>query len=172
MVLSGQSSVLYGPLQMFVIGFPGNQFKGEIIPALNDAREKGVIRMIDYFFVMKDNDDNITAIKGSDLGPKETEQFRSVIGALLGLGAAGIEGAEVGAEVGAQYSERDVGLTERDVKNVAKDIPRNSSALFMLVEHLWAKKIKESLVNAGGVMLAQGMLTPELVVKVGAALTR
>jgi hypothetical protein len=40
----------------------------------------------------------------------------------------------------------------------------------MIVEHLWAKKIKEALVDADGVMLAQGMLTPEIVMDIGAAL--
>jgi hypothetical protein len=37
----------------------------------------------------------------------------------------------------------------------------------MIVENLWAKKIKQALVNSGGVMLAQGTLTPELMVRIG-----
>jgi len=168
--MSNQSIVLYGPMQLFVIGFPGNQFSGEIIPAINEAREKGNIRMIDYVFVMKDDRGEITAIQGTDLGRKEIKQFDEVLGTLLGLGAAGIEGAIAGAVAGAKYGEHDKGLTAEDIKDIAKYIPENSSALFMVVEHLWAKKIKEKLIDANGVMLAQGMLTPELVVRIGETL--
>ena len=81
-----------------------------------------------------------------------------------------MEGAIVGAEIGAKFAQYDKGFTERDIKNIADDIPNNSSALLMVVEHLWAKKIKEALVNANGIMVAQGLLTPELVVRIGAAL--
>jgi uncharacterized membrane protein len=165
-----QRTVLYGPIQLFVIGFPGNQFKGEIIPALNEARDNGIIRMIDYVFLMKDEGGNITAVQGTDLGKREIKFFDSVLGALIGYGAAGIEGAKYGAEVGAEYAEMNLGLTEEDIKKAAKQIPRNSSSLLMIVENLWAKKIKQALVNAGGMMIAQGTLTPELMVKIGASI--
>jgi uncharacterized membrane protein len=171
MVISSQQrTVLYGPMQMFAIVFPGNKFTGEIVPAINDAREKGLIRMIDYLFVSKDENGTITAVKGTDLGKKEVKQLNSVIGALLGLGAGGIEGAKIGAEEGARFGERDLGLSKRDVRDIVDNIPNNNSALLMIVEHLWAKNIKQALVNSGGIMLAQGMLTPEVVVEIGAAL--
>jgi uncharacterized membrane protein len=141
-----------------------------IIPAIAEARENGTIRLIDYIFVMKDSNGDMMSIQGTDLGRKEIEAFDSVLGALLGLGAGGMEGAIAGAEAGAKYGEYDMGFTERDVKNIAEEIPNNSSALLMVVEHLWTKKIKEALVNANGIMIAQGMLTPELVVMIGAAL--
>jgi uncharacterized membrane protein len=162
-----QRTVLYGPIQLFVIGFPGNQFKGEIIPAINEARENGNIRMIDYVFLMKDEGGNITALQGTDLGKKEIKFFDSVLGALIGYGAAGVEGAEYGAKVGAEYAEMNLGLTEDDIRRAAKQIPNNSSSLLMIVENLWAKKIKQALVNAGGIMIAQGTLTPELMVRIG-----
>lgn len=169
MVMSSQT-VMYGPMQLFVIGFPGNEFSGEILPAINEARNSEIIRMIDYLFISKDPQGNISAAKGTDLGRKEVKQLNSAIGALLGLGAAGPEGTKEGAEMGAEFSQNDMGLKESDIREIADNIPDNSSALLMIVEHLWAKKIKQALVNSNGVMLAQGMLTPELVVRVGAAL--
>jgi uncharacterized membrane protein len=164
-------AVMYGPIQMFVIGFPGNQFTGEIIPALNDAREKGLIRLIDYLFVMKDKNDDILSIEGTDLGKKEAIKLGAAVGALLGLGAEGLEGAKAGAEIGAEMAaEKSFGLDQEDIESIAEEIPENSSALVMLVEHLWAKKIKEAMMDSGGVILAQGMLQPEMVVLMGAAL--
>lgn len=159
-------------MQLYVIGFPDNQFKGDIIPAINEARDNGIIRMIDYFFVMKDEDGNLLSVQGTDLGRKEIQQFNSVLGALLGLGAGGIEGAKAGAEAGAKFGEHDVGFTESDIQNITEYIPKNSSALLMLVENLWAKKIKQAIVDADGMVIAQGAITPELVVKIGAALAQ
>ncbi len=170
MVMSSQE-VMYGPMQIFVIGFPENQFSGEILPAINEARDKDIIRMIDYFFISKDEQGNISTLSGTDLGRKEIKQLDSVIGGLLGFGAGGSKGAKAGMEAGAKFSENDRGLSERDIREIAENIPDNSSALLMIVEHLWAKKIKQALVNSNGVMLAQGMLTPELVERVGEALT-
>ena len=86
MVESGQTTVLYGPMQLFAIAFPGNQFKAEIIPAITEARDNGTIRLIDYLFIMKDANGDIMSAQGTDLGRKEIEDFDSVLGALLGLG--------------------------------------------------------------------------------------
>jgi len=164
-------AVMYGPIQMLVIGFPGNQFKGEIVPAINEARDKGLIRLIDYLFVMKDKNGNILSIEGTDLGKKEAIKLGAAVGALLGLGAEGLEGAEAGAEIGAEMAaEKSFGLDQEDIDGIAEEIPENSSALIMLVEHLWAKKIKEALRDSEGVLLAQGMLQPEMVVLMGAAM--
>lgn len=169
MVMS-QRTVLYGPMQLFVIAFPENKFSGEILPAINDARDTDLIRMIDYLFVSKDKNGKITSVKGTDLGRKEIEQFESVLGALIGLGAGGIEGAKVGAAEGARFGEHDMGMSKKNIREIADNLPNNSSALLILVEHLWAKGIKQALVNSGGILLAQGMLTPEVLVEIGAAL--
>lgn len=162
--------VMFGPMQLFVFGFPGNVFTNEIIPALDEAREQGLIRMIDYIYVAKDENGSITAVEGTDLGEVEAIVLHSAIGGLLGLGAAGIEGARAGIEAGAEFSQADFGLTKEDILSVAEDIPRNTSALLIIVEHLWAKKIKEALIDADAVMVAHGMLTPEVIVEIGAGL--
>jgi uncharacterized membrane protein len=165
-------AVMYGPIQMFVIGFPGNKFSGEILPALNDAKKKGLIRLIDYLFITKDGKGNITSIEGTDLGEDEVVKLGAAIGALFGLGAAGMKGAKAGAQAGAELAaEGGFGYSIEDIMNLGADeIPNNSSALIMLVEHLWAKGIKDALRNSGAVLISQGMLQPEAIVLMGAAL--
>jgi uncharacterized membrane protein len=93
-----------------------------------------------------------------------------VLGALIGLGVAGIEGAKIGAEEGARFGEHDMGMSKENIREIADNLPNNSSALLMLVEHLWAKGIKQALVNSGGIMIAQGMVTPEVMIEIGKAL--
>ena len=47
-----------GPVELLVVRFPGKQFKGEIIPALQELVKKGTIRIIDILFVTKDEEGN------------------------------------------------------------------------------------------------------------------
>ncbi len=60
-----------GPLEYLVIGCPGNQFRSEIVPALNSIQEKGLIQVVDLLFVRKNADDTVTALEVSDLEDKE-----------------------------------------------------------------------------------------------------
>ena len=52
-----------GPVDYAVIAFPGNQFNGEIAPALADLVEAGTIRLIDVAFVSKDAGGEVTAFE-------------------------------------------------------------------------------------------------------------
>jgi hypothetical protein len=44
----------YGPIDLIALEFPGNRFKGEILPELFDLVDKGIIRIIDLVIIMKD----------------------------------------------------------------------------------------------------------------------
>ncbi|MDW5561840.1 MAG: DUF6325 family protein [Methanomassiliicoccus sp.] len=172
---------MYGPMQFLAIGFPGNEFSGEIIPALEGARDKGLIRLIDYAFVMKDEDGNMMSVEGSDLGPAQVERLGAAVGALIGLGAGGEKGAEKGASIGAEIAKEDemedlenevtYGVSQDDIDDVLDSFPSNSSALFVIIEHLWAKGLKQAVRDSDGTVLAQGLLTPELFVQIGEALS-
>ena len=56
-----------GPVEYIIIGFPENQFKGEIVPALADLVESGTVRILDLVFVMKDADGTVTSVEYEDL---------------------------------------------------------------------------------------------------------
>jgi len=161
--------VMFGPLQMFVFGFPGNEFKGAILPALDEAREKGIIRFVDYMFVSKDKKGKLTQVEGTDLGDGELIDLGAGIGALIGFGAGGEEGANEGYREGEEMvAESGIGFTQEDMDRVAHDIPNNSSALIMIIEHLWARDLKQQLLEANAVMLANGMLTRDMFMQIGA----
>ena len=49
-----------GPVEYVVIAFPGNRFKGEIVPALAELVDNDVIGIIDVAFIKKDADGNTT----------------------------------------------------------------------------------------------------------------
>ena len=161
-----------GPMQMIVIGFERtDQFRGDIIRELERLGNKGVIRVIDLQFVMKDETGGIKALEGSPLPEAEKIEFGAVIGGLLGLGAGGPEGAIEGAAAGAlAVAEKDYGLTWSDVEDIAAQLEPGTAVAVMLFEHTWATGFSDAVRQAGGRMLAQGFLTPEAMFMVGAEL--
>jgi hypothetical protein len=95
-----------GPIQAFVIGFPDSDlFEGRIAGELGRLSDAGQIRVIDAVFVMRDGDD-VSALSVSDLDDDQRAELRSAVGALIGLGVAGVEGAEMGAELGGRGCQR------------------------------------------------------------------
>jgi hypothetical protein len=56
-----------GPVDVYIIGFPGNKFTGRIAPAILELVENGTIRVLDLLFVMKDADGVVTTLEASDL---------------------------------------------------------------------------------------------------------
>ncbi len=56
-----------GPVDVYIIGFPGNKFTGRIAPAILELVENGTIRVLDLLFVMKDADGVVTSIEAADI---------------------------------------------------------------------------------------------------------
>jgi len=91
-----------GPVQLIVLGFNHPQFHGEIISELERLRESDTVRVIDSLAVYKDADGGLEVEHLSNLSEQEAIELGSKIGALIGLGIEGEEGAEAGAIAGAE----------------------------------------------------------------------
>jgi uncharacterized membrane protein len=155
-----------GPVQLLIVGFAGGEFKGEIASVLADLRERDVIRLIDMGVVRKDEDGVITMIEHSDLSQDETIEFGATVGALIGLGAAGEEGAEAGAIAGAEAA-LDGGMIEDQVWYIADEIPEGTAAAVALIEHRWAIPLRSAIQNAGGFLVSDAWIHPADLVAIG-----
>jgi uncharacterized membrane protein len=155
-----------GPVQLLIVGFVGGEFKGEIAKVLTDLRERDVIRLIDMGVVRKDEDGVITMIEHSDLSQDETIEFGATVGALIGLGAAGEEGAEAGAIAGAEAA-LDGGMIEDQVWYIADEIPEGTAAAVALIEHRWAIPLRSAIQDAGGFLVSDAWIHPADLVAVG-----
>src|SRR5262249_27391949 len=160
--------------QLLLIGFPGDtQLRGDVMRSFAKVRGRGIIRVIDALFVRKDAQGRISAmVRESDLTQEEREGYGAVVGGLLGLAAGGDEESAVAGAMTAAEAVADnaFGFGVGDLQHVKDEIPPNSAALVLLVEHLWATEIKGAVRKAGGVPLIQGFLTPEALFMVGAEL--
>jgi uncharacterized membrane protein len=155
-----------GPVQLLIVGFAGGEFKGEIASVLADLRERDVIRLIDMGVVRKDEDGLITMIEHSDLSQDETIEFGATVGALIGLGVAGEEGAEAGAIAGAEAA-LDGGMIEDQVWYIADEIPEGTAAAIALIEHRWAIPLRSAIQNAGGFLVSDAWIHPSDLVAIG-----
>jgi hypothetical protein len=50
-----------------------------------------------------------------------------------------------------------------------RDVPTNTVVAVVIIEHVWAKNLMQAIADAGGTVVAQGMLTPEALIGLGAA---
>ena len=165
---AGAETSPFGPVQMLVVGSEKTEFNGEILAELKRLREAGVVRLVDLLVVTKVNGE-IEAVEASDLSTDEAMEFGALVGALVGLGVAGEEGIEPGAELGAAQAA-DGHLLEGDVWYLADAIPEGGWAAVALIEHLWAIPLRDKIVAAGGHALADEWIHPLDLVAVGAAL--
>jgi Family of unknown function (DUF6325) len=127
-----------GPVDVYIIGFPGNNFRGEIVPAILEQVEKGVIRVVDLLFVAKDLEGNVAVLEIEDLGPE-------------GAAFAEVDVIESGA------------LNEEDADEVAEDIPAGSSALLIAYENTWMQDLVLAFARADAVVIDQIRIPADVV---------
>ena len=155
-----------GPVQLLVVGFAGGEFKGEILAELDRLREHDIVRLIDLVFVRKHEDGKVEKVLRSDLSPEEAEEFGATVGALIGFGAGGEEGAELGAIEGAAALE-DGRVFDDEVWYIEDAIPNGTAAAVALLEHRWAIPLRDGIRRAGGFHLADAWIHPADLVGIG-----
>jgi hypothetical protein len=119
-----------GPVELLVVAFPGNKFKGEIAPALGDLVDKGTIRIIDLIFVNKDRDGTVTALELQEIDDETAKLIDPITDKLTGL------------------------LSQEDIVQVGDALENNCSAAALLFENVWATRLRDALRNAGGQLVA------------------
>jgi len=128
-----------GPVDYMIVAFPGNQFKGEIIPALADLVENGTIRIIDLAFVGKNAAGEVVAFELLDLDPEVKKKFE-----------------DMGVEVNGL-------LNEDDLMSTGEKLDPDTSAALLVWENLWARNVADGIRNAGGILVDYQRIPHEVV---------
>jgi hypothetical protein len=157
-----------GPVQLVVFGFDHPKFGGGIAAELNKLKEHGLVRVIDALVVHKNAEGNVRTIQVTDLSPTEVESFGATLGGLIGLGAEGEPGMEKGIQAGIE-SIRDRGghVFNPETWDVLEDVPADTAAALVLLEHRWAIPLREAIREEGGIPLGDIWLHPTDLVAVG-----
>jgi uncharacterized membrane protein len=160
--------VSIGPVQLITLGFRSPDFHGEILSALDRLGESDTIRVIDALAVYKDAEGAVEVEHLSNLTLDEAVELGSTIGALIGLGLDGADGAVAGAELGAEAAADGIQVFDDETAwDVLEDIPNDSAAALVLIEHHWAVPLRDALVRAGGFRISDGFISPIDLVAVG-----
>ena len=125
-----------GPIEYIIVGLPGNQFTGQIAPALADLIDNDTIRILDLVFISKDADGEVTAFEYDEL--EELAAFGDLDG-------------EVGGLIGPD-----------DIAHAAEGLEPNSSAALLIWEDSWAIPFVEAMRSSGGVLLEGGRIPHDL----------
>jgi uncharacterized membrane protein len=158
-----------GPVQLLVLGFNHPHFHGEIIEELERLRESDTVRVIDALAVYKDADGELEVEHLSNLTEQEAIELGSKVGALIGLGIEGEEGMQAGAEAGAEEAAAE-GINvfgDAEEWDVLEDIPNDSAAALILLEHHWAVPLRDAIARAGGFRLSDGFVSPLDLIDIG-----
>jgi len=155
-----------GPVQILTLGFEEPNFHGAIMEVLNRLRDQDIVNLVDVLIVAKDDDGNVTQVELSDR--PELEKYGALVGALLGLGAAGAAGMEAGAVAGAVAMADGKMYDPDEVWVLAEQIPPGMTAAVALLEHRWAIPLREAIADTGGFVLADEWLHPDDLVRYGA----
>jgi Family of unknown function (DUF6325) len=119
-----------GPVDYAVLAFPGNQFKGEIAPALADLVEAGTIRLIDAAFVGKDENGEVFTLETTELAPDVQEKLTSLNIEVQGL------------------------FNDEELLAIGEGLELDSSAAVLVWENVWARTVAQAIRDAGGVLVA------------------
>jgi hypothetical protein len=128
-----------GPVEYVVIAFPGNRFKGEIVPAVAELVDNDVVRIIDVAFIKKDPDGNVTMFEYDALDD------------VLEFGFADVDGEAGGV------------LNDEDLELAAEALEPDSSAGLIVWEHRWAARVGRAIRDAGGRIVAGERVPAEIV---------
>ncbi len=159
-----------GPVQLIVLGFQNPDFHGEIIAELERLRESDTVRVIDALAVYKDAAGEFAVEHLSNLSEDEAIELGSKVGALVGLGIEGEEGMAAGAVDGAEAAADGVQVfSDEDAWDVLEQIPNDSAAALVLIEHHWAVPLRDAVMRAGGFRIGDGFISPLDLVDIGLA---
>lgn len=130
-----------GPVEYALIAFPGNDFNGQVAPALARLVATGTIRIIDLTFVAKDADGTVTSLELDALPAGRADGFADLDGDVEGL------------------------LTESDIERLAEGLVPDSSGLLVVWESSWAAEFAGAVRDSGGLLVLREQVPHDIVVE-------
>jgi uncharacterized membrane protein len=161
----------FGPVQMLVVGFEGNRFRGEIWPELERLKREKVVRILDLLLVRKDSEGAVAHMVASDLDWEEASQFGETMGMLAGFASDGLPGAERGAVAGMAELMDGHLFDEEDAFRLEQALPNEMTAVVALIEHVWAAPLLAAVGRANGYEMFNDWVEPTQIMAAGGKFT-
>ncbi|MGH3667467.1 MAG: DUF6325 family protein [Acidimicrobiia bacterium] len=126
-----------GSVELAAIAFPGSKFKGEIIPALADLVDSGVVAILDLLIISKSEEGDVVSLEIGEM--EDGGMFDQLDGDVMGL------------------------LSAEDIETAGQLLEPGNTAALIVWENTWARKLIGAIRDAGGELLAHDRLDAETV---------
>ena len=126
-----------GSVELAAIAFPGSKFNGEIVPALADLVDSGVVAILDLLIISKSEDGEVLSLEIGEM--EDGSMFDELDGEVMGL------------------------LSDEDIALAGELLEPGNTAALIVWENTWARKLIGAIRDAGGELLAHDRLDAETV---------
>ncbi len=126
-----------GSVELAAIAFPGSKFKGEIVPALADLVDSGVVAILDLLIISKSDEGDVVSLEIGEM--EDGGMFDELDGEVMGL------------------------LSAEDIETAGQLLEPGNTAALIVWENTWARKLVGAIRDAGGELLAHDRLDAETV---------
>ena len=137
--MGDNGSAPVGPVEIAVLEFPGSRFNGEIVPALAELVDTGVVAILDLVVITKDPDGAVEVLELIDMGDEDAAVFDELDGDVIGL------------------------LSEDDLAAAGGLLEPGSTAAVIVWENTWARKLVAAILDSGGRLVAHDRVDAETV---------
>jgi hypothetical protein len=139
-VVSEEQLEEMGPVDYVVLEWAGDQpVTGEVMPLLLDLVDRGVIRILDIAFIVKDRDGSVMARDFADVA-QEGGGFADFAGASSGL------------------------IGQDDLEEAAAALEPGTVAAVLVWENRWAAPVAVALRRSGGQLVASGRIPVQSII--------
>ena len=135
----------FGPIEMLMIRFPGDQISADLVPALTELVNDGLIHIVDMLFIRKDAEGSVAVFELGDLSPDLAGQYAPLLTDVTEL------------------------LNEEDAYELAASLENGSSAGIMLFENVWATRFAQAVRASSGEVLLNERIPNSVIEEVIAA---
>lgn len=135
-----------GPVDVAVIRFEGNEFSGDVAPALSELDHSGTVHIIDLAFVRKETDESISYLEIDD--DAVAKEFESLADSQFDL------------------------LSDEDLTKIADALEPDTAAMVVVWENSWAARLAAALRDSHGQVVAQERIPRDAVLRAIAALNK
>ena len=129
-----------GPIDYLVLEFPGAKLTGEGLPLLIDLVDRGIIRILDLVFVMKEHDGSLSGLSIADFdddGELDLAVFDGVSSGLIG---------------------------QDDINEAGAVLEAGSAAGVLIYENSWAGPFAAAMRRSGAQVVASGRIPTQEIV--------
>lgn len=126
-----------GPIDFIIVSFKGPKFDGSILKELTDALGKGIIALVGLSIIYKDKEGAVSSLDVAEVGDSYVTDFVS------------------------SFPPETTEVDQDDIDETGELMENDSAAALLIIEHLWAKPLKQAILDAKGELIADGRIHPE-----------